>query len=185
MLITLSGSVFSLLVMELWGRVCDEYGNYKVKKITALIFPIVPILWIISPSPIYLIFVPILINGIASAGFNLAANDFIYDNVRPEKRGLALSYLNMLTGIGVFVCAIIGALLIKFLTIDFTSPIFFIFILSGVLMMLAVIIFVPMIEEARKMGDVKRARNLVFKQIKPCVLGEVHEIMSLRRYFRR
>ena len=185
MLITLSGSVFSLLVMELWGRICDEYGNYKVMKITALILPIIPILWIFSSSPIYLIFVPILLNGIASAGFNLASNDFIYDNVRPEKRGLALSYLNMLTGIGIFIGAAIGAFLIQFLMIDFISPIFFIFIISGVLMMLAVIIFVPMIEEARKMGDSKKARNLVFKQIKPCVLGEVHEIMSLRRYFRR
>jgi MFS family permease len=142
------------------------------------------VLWIFSSSPIYLIFVPILLNGIAWAGFNLATNDFVYDNVRPEKRGLALSYLNMLTGIGIFIGALIGAFLIKFLTIDFISPIFFIFILSGVLMMLAVIIFMPMIEEAREIGK-KKERNLVFKQIKPSVLGEVHEIMSLRRYFRK
>jgi len=185
MLITLSGSVFSLLVMELWGKICDEYGNYRVMQITALIIPFIPVLWIFSPSPIYLIFVPILLNGIVWAGFNLASNDFIYDNVRPEKRGLVLSYFNMLAGIGIFIGAAIGAFLIQFLTIDFISPIFFIFILSGVLMMLAVIIFMPMIEEARKMGDVKRGRNLVLRQIKPCVLGEVHEIMSLRRYFRK
>ena len=154
-------------------------------QITALVIPFIPVLWIFSPSPIYLIFVPILLNGIVWAGFNLATNDFIYDNVRPEKRGLALSYFNMLVGIGIFIGAAVGAFLIQFLTIDFISPMFFIFILSGVLMMLAVIIFMPMIQEAREMGNKKKAGNLVLKQIKPSVLGEVHEIMSLRRYFRK
>ena len=146
MLITLSGTIFSLLVMELWGKVCDEFGNYCVMRVTGFVIPFIPVLWIFSASPIYLIFVPILLNGIAWAGFNLAANDFIYDNVRSEKRGIALSYFNMLTGIGIFIGAGIGALLIKFLVIDFISPIFFIFILSGVLMMLTVIIFMPLIQ---------------------------------------
>ena len=51
------------------------------------------------PSPVYLVFVPVLISGVVSAGFNIASNDFIYDNVRAEKRGLAVSYFNMLNGI--------------------------------------------------------------------------------------
>jgi MFS family permease len=185
MLITLSGTVFSLLVMELWGKICDKFGNYCVLRITGILIPFVPVLWIFSSSPVYLIFVPILLNGIAWAGFNLASNDFVYDNVRPEKRGIALSYFNMLTGIGIFIGAAIGAFLIKFLAIEFIPPIFFIFILSGVLMMLAVIIFMPMMKEAREMGKKKEVKNLIFKQFKPAVLGEVHEIMSLRRYFRK
>ncbi len=185
MLITLSGTVFSLLVMELWGKICDKFGNYCVLRITGFMIPFVPVLWIFSPSPVYLIFVPILLNGIAWAGFNLASNDFVYDNVRPEKRGIALSYFNMLTGIGISIGAAIGAFLIKFLAIDFIQPIFFIFILSGVLMMLAVLIFMPIIREKRQIKTRGKMRNLVFRQIKPSVLGGVHEIMSLKRYFRK
>jgi len=185
MVITLAGTVFSLLVMELWGKIADKYGNYFVLYATGILIPFVPILWIFSASPIYLIFVPTLINGIAWAGFNLASNNFVYDNVRPEKRGLAISYFNMLTGIGIFVGALIGAFLINFLTIDFLSPILFIFIISGVLMMTVIVIFLPIIREAREIkGRKEKVRTLIFKQFKPAVLGEVHEIMSLRKFFK-
>ncbi|MDD5700056.1 MAG: MFS transporter [Candidatus Nanoarchaeia archaeon] len=187
MLLVLSGTVFSLLVMELWGKICDKFGDYFVMRITGIIIPFIPVLWIFSSSPVYLIFVPILLNGVAWAGFNLASNNFVYDNVRPEKRGLALSYFNMLTGIGIFIGAAIGAFLIRFLNIKFMLPIFFIFVLSGVLMMMVVIVFMPMMKEAReiKPRKAKKMRSLIFKQFKPCVLGEVHEILSLKRYFRR
>lgn len=185
--IVLSGTVFSLLVMELWGKICDLLGDYFVLSVTGILIPFVPILWVFSKSPVYLIFVPVLLNGIVWAGFNLASNNFVYDNVRPEKRGLALSYFNMLVGIGVFVGAAIGAFLIKFLNIDFIPPIFFIFILSGVLMMAVIIAFIPLLKEARKIKQRKagKMRRIIFKQFKPSVVGEVHEILSLKRYLRR
>jgi MFS family permease len=185
-IITLAGTVFSLFVMELWGKIADKYGNYFVLYATGILIPFVPILWIFSPSPIYLIFVPTLINGIAWAGFNLASNNFVYDNVRPEKRGLAISYFNMLTGIGIFIGAGIGAILISFLTINFIQPILLIFIISGVLMMMVIVIFLPLIQEAREIkGRKEKVRTLIFKQFKPAVLGEVHEIISLRKFFQK
>ncbi|HTZ41671.1 MAG TPA: MFS transporter, partial [Candidatus Omnitrophota bacterium] len=141
MVITVAGTIFSLLVMELWGKICDQRGDYFVMSVTALLIPFVPVLWIFSKSPIYLIFIPVLLNGVVWAGFNLASNNFVYDNVRPSKRGLALSYFNMLAGIGIFIGAAIGAFLIQFLTIQFMPPIFFIFLISAVLMMLVVILF--------------------------------------------
>jgi MFS family permease len=186
MIIILAGTVFSLIVMEWWGKIADRFGNYFVLYITAILVPFVPILWIFSASPIYLIFVPTLINGIAWAGFNLASNNFVYDNVRPEKRGLAISYFNMLVGIGIFIGAGIGAILINFLTITFMAPILFIFIISGVLMMVVIVIFLPIVKEAREIkgGGKKKTRTLIFKQFKPAVLGEVHEIMSLGKFFK-
>ena len=72
---------------------------------TSIIVPITPILWVLSPSPIYLILVPSLIGGIAWAGFDLATVNFIYDNVSKEKRGLASSYFNLMTGIGIALAA--------------------------------------------------------------------------------
>jgi len=72
-------------------------------------------LWVVSPSPIYLIFILSLIGGLAWAGFDLAAKNFIYDNVPKSKKGFAISYCNLLIGIGVFFGANLSALLIKIL----------------------------------------------------------------------
>ncbi len=185
-IITLAGTVFSLFVMELWGKIADKFGNYFVLYLTGILIPFVPILWIFSASPIYLIFVPTLLNGVAWAGFNLASNNFVYDNVRPEKRGLAISYFNMLVGIGVFIGAGIGAILINFLKIDFISPILFIFIISGILMMTVIVIFLPILKEARELkGRKEKVHTLIFRHFKPSVLGEVHEIISLGKFFKR
>ena len=53
--IILSGAIFSLFFLELWGKFTDKYGNYQTLMVTTLILPVLPILWILHPSPIYLI----------------------------------------------------------------------------------------------------------------------------------
>src|SRR4030042_1880079 len=105
MIITLAGSVFALIVIGLCGKIADKYGNYKVLMLNSFLIPAIPILWILSPNPIYLVVVPSIIGGVDWAGFNLSAGNFIYDNVTQEKRGLGLSYCNMLIGIGTFLGA--------------------------------------------------------------------------------
>jgi len=185
--VTLASSVFSVFVLKLWGSFSDRYGNYRVLAITSLLIPIIPILWILSPSPIYMVLVPAFISGISWAGFNLASNNFIYDNVSSQKRGLAISYYNLLVGIGVFLGAGLGAILIKYLTINFTEPIFLIFLIGGVMRMLVVFHWIPKIKEVKKTEKIsngKKLTHLIFKQIKPCLQEEAHEIMSIKKYLR-
>ncbi len=187
MVITLAGTVFSLLIMEFWGAMADKYGNYKILIITSILIPLIPILWIVSPSPIYLILVPTLISGVSWAGFNLASGNFIYDNVSQEKRGLAVSYFNMLHGIGVFLGAGLGAILIRYLSVSFIQPILLIFIISGLVRMAVVTIFIPHLREIRKADkfEGRRAfRNLIFKQFRHTLAEEAHEIMSIKKYLR-
>ena len=186
-IIILSSSIFSLLILELWGSFADKYGNYRVFKITTLLIPTLPLLWIVFPFPLYLIFVPALISGISWAGFNLATTNFIYENVSQQKRGLALSYSNMLNGVGIFLGAGIGALLIQFLNISFIPPIFLIFIIGAIARMVVVFWWLPKIKEiriTRKIDSSKALKNLIFKQVKPTLLEEAHEIMSIKKYFK-
>jgi len=185
MIIALSSSVFSLAVMEILGKFADKYGNYLIMGITSILIPAIPILWVISPSPIYLILVPGLISGISWAGFNLATGNFIYDNVTTAKRGLAVSYYNMTNGIGIFLGAGLGALLIKFLTVSFIEPILLIFLIGGIARMIVVFIWIPKIKEIRrteKFNGKKAMKNIIFKQAKSTIIEEVHEIMSLKKY---
>ncbi len=178
---------FSYSILELWGKFADKYGNYSVLCVTTLMVPIIPILWIISPSPIYLILIPSVVGGIAWAGFNLAAINFIYDNVRHEKTGLGISYYNLLVGIGVFLGAGLGAILIKFLNTSFIEPLLFIFILGGIIRMIAVFWWLPKFKEVRKtikFKGTKSIKNLILKEGKPTLLEEFHEIASIKKYLR-
>jgi MFS family permease len=187
MIILLSQILFSLIVLKLWGKFADRYGNYRVLYITTILIPIVPILWILFESPIYLIFVPALISGVSWVGFNLATNNFIYDNVSPKKRGFAISYYNMFNGIGIFFGAVIGAFLIKFLKTSF-EPILLIFIISSLMSIVVVFFWIPQIKEIKKTEKFegsKTFRRMIFKETKPTILEEVHEIMSINKYLKK
>jgi len=187
MIIIFSASAFSLLVLNLWGVLADNYGNYRILVVTTIFIPIVPILWILSQNPIYMIFVPSLVSGVSWAGFNLAEGNFIYDNVSQQKRGLAVSYYNLLNGIGVFFGATLSAILIKFLTVSFIEPLFLIYIFGGIIRMIVVFWWIPKMNEikkTKKFGSSKKFKNILFKQFKSSFAEEAHEIMSIKKYLR-
>jgi MFS family permease len=184
-IIILSGTVFSLFVLELWGKFADRYGNYRVLCIADILIPIIPILWILSSSPIYLILVPSLVTGISWAGFNLSAGNFVYDNVSQQKRGLAISYYNLLNGAGIFLGAGLGAFLIKFLKTSFIEPLFLIFIIGSLARMIVVFFWLPTLKEIRKTGKFdgsKAFKNMILKEARPTLHEEIHEVMSIKKY---
>lgn len=183
MFIILSATFFALLVTEIWGKIADKYGNYKVLVITTILIPIIPILWILHNSVIYLIIVPGIVRGIAWAGFNLSSGNFIYDNVSQEKRGLAVSYFNMMMGLGIFFGGLVGAFLIQFLNTSI-DPIEIIFISSTILTMIVVAIGIPKIQgmKKNKNRNPKEFRKFLLKQIRPTLNEEVHEIVEIKKY---
>ena len=185
MIVILAGAVFSILVLQLWGKFADRYGNYRVMGITCVLIPMIPILWFLSPSPIYLILIPSFVSGVSWAGFNLASGNFIYDNVTPQKRGLAISYYNMLIGFGVFFGAGLGAILIKYLTTSLVESIFIIFIIGSVARMIVVFFGLTKVKEIKKTGrfdSSKALKNIIFKHGKQILREEAHEIMSIKKY---
>ena len=184
--IILSGTIMSLVFMGLWGRISDKYGNYAVLHLTTIFIPLVPILWILSSNPFYLIFVPSAMSGIFFAGFNLAERNFIYDNVSQQRRGLASSYYNMCWGIGISAGALLSAVLIKIIKTDFAEPIVLIFILGSIARMIAVFWWMPKLREIKKTAKFSKSRvikDLILKQAKPTFIEDAHEIMSIKKYF--
>ena len=184
MIIILAGTIFSIFVLALWGKINDFYGSYKVILITSIAIPLIPILWIISHSLFYLIIIPSLIGGIAWAGFDLAAKNFIYDNVSKQKRGIAVSYYNLLIGIGVFIGAGISALLIEFIKTTWIKPIILIFIMGTILRAIVVIFGIKHLAEIRKtkIKGFKELEHLLLKEAKPSLHEEMHEIIAIKDY---
>lgn len=158
-IVTISSSLASLLLMPLWGKFADHYGNVKVTKITAFLIPLIPLLWFISPfipkaSLLgYLIFIEVF-SGMIWAGFNLASSNFIYDAVTRQRMALCVAYSNILNGIGIFLGATLGGFISSFtFTILGFSSILVIFFLSGIARLAVAIFMTPKIKEVR---DVKK-----------------------------
>ncbi len=168
MLITISSSLGGLLILPILGKFSDKYGNYRLISFAYIIIAIFPVLWLFSDNPIYLALIPQLTSGMAWAGFNLASSNFIYDSVKPEKRGTAFSYFNILNGIGIFIGATLGGILAKYLTINFMNILLFIFLISGITRVLAGFILLPRIKEIRPVKEFKtnkEVRKVIFKKI--------------------
>ena len=185
MIVILSATFFALLISEIWGKIADKYGNYRVLAISTILIPIIPILWVLNHSLIYLILVPGLIRGVGWAGLNLAEGNFIYDNVSPEKRGIAISYYNMMMGIGFFLGGLTGAFLIKFLNTSQISPITIIFLISSLLSMAVVAFLMPKIKEIKKKKrgkNPKEFKTFLLKQIIPTLTEEMHQIANIKKY---
>ncbi len=185
MVIIFSGTTLSLITLELWGKFADRYGNYKALCIAASMTPFIPVLWILNSHPLYLIFIPSAISGIAWAGIHLAEANFIYDNVSTEKRGLAISYYHMFWGIGIFLGASLGAFLIKVLNTDFIQPIILIFIIGTVARGISVIWWLPKIKEIRKtkkFTNSKAFNEIILKESVPTINKEIHEIIHMKKY---
>ena len=170
MIITMSQVLFAILMIKIWGKFADKYGNYEVIKITAVLVPLYPILWLISSNPIYLVFGPSLIGGIAWSGLDLATGNFIFDTVTPQKRSLVVSYFHVMMGVGIFLGAGLGGLLAKIINISFMDTLLFIFLISAFARLITGMLLISKIKEVRKtekFDSSKALKNLVFGIISP------------------
>lgn len=185
MMVITSQVLFTILMIRVWGKFADKYGNYEVIKITAVLVPLYPILWLFSDNVLFLILGPSLIGGIAWSGLNLATGNFVFDSVTPQKRSLAVSYFNVVNGIGIFLGAGLGGLLVKTVSISFMDTLLFIFLISAFARMVAGIILTSKIKEVRKTErfDSSRAlKNLVFGMIpKLNIESHVHHLGIKRK----
>lgn len=185
MIIYIGGYAMSRFTLELWGKLADKYGNYKIIVIQSILLPLIPILWIVSKNPIFLTLVASFFGWTIGGGFVLCTGNFVYDNVSRPKRALAISYLNLLIGIGIFLGAGLGAILIKYWTIEIIKPIVAIFLVGSLVRMIVVHLFISKFKEVRKTKkfDGKKALKNILRDTKPTLIEETHQIMSIKEYF--
>ncbi len=152
--ITLSASVSTVLFMPLWGKFSDKYGNLRSLRICGLFIPLVPVLWLFSANPVYLIIAEGF-SGFFWAGFNLASTNFIYDAVSRQRRGICFAYFGALNGIGIFVGATLGGLFATYINVGFMPTLLFLFLISGVLRLAVSVVMLPKLKEVRKVSPAK------------------------------
>ena len=150
MIVTMSSSFFYLIFTPFVGRFSDKYGNRKLFILSCFLFSLNPLLWIFIKSPVFLIFIPQVIIGLANAAMVLAVSNFTYDSTNSQHRALCLTYTNILAGLGIFFGSILGGLLLKNSFFGFGHSFILLFSLSAFLRFFVSLFFVPKIKEVRK-----------------------------------
>lgn len=168
-IIVLTPTIVTLLSLSRWGKHADIVGNLRVIKSTAMLVPIIPVLWLFSANKVYIVGIQVLA-GFLWAGYNLCITNFIYDAVSREKRARCLAYFNFLNGVGLFFGATLGGYLLERLPMILGYRTFTLFLISGLVRLIVVAIFLPKIQEVREVREVS-SRELFFSVIgvKPAV----------------
>ena len=162
-IITVSATLTIYLMIRRWGHHADKVGNLKVIRFTAPLIGVIPMLWVINRSPVFLVLAQVF-SGFVWAGFNLCSTNFIYDAVTPQKRTRCISYFNVINGLALCCGALLGGFLLRWMPPLFGYKVLGLFFVSSILRM-AVGIFVPSrLKEVRKVEHV-RSDNLFFSVI--------------------
>jgi len=109
--VVLGGAGMAFLTSTRWGRMADVHGNWIVLKWTTLGASVLPLLWPLSPHPLWL-FTTNLLAGLLWGGANLSMVNFVYDVATPAKRARCLAYFNAMNGCGVSLGALAGGWLL-------------------------------------------------------------------------
>jgi MFS family permease len=180
---TVLGQFFTL---RYWGNLSDTFGNKKVLNFCGYGVALCPFLWVFSANIWYLILIQ-LYGGFVWAGFNLAAQNFIFDAVSPPKRARCAAYTGIINGFFVFVGAFAGGYLASHLphtinllgkTITLPCPLIFLFIISGTVRFIAAKVFIPRFHEVREItGDHEPPLIFRINHLRP-IVGAMFEIIT-------
>ncbi len=148
------GTISSIFTFMIWGRFSDQFGNKKTIKYCSILIAFVPFGWFVSQNFYYLLVLQMLAMAFFT-GFALSTLNYIYEAATPLKRARCFAYYGVLTGIGTYVGTQIGLLIYTYFTpqmfgLHFTSNFYWVLILSGIVRLIACLVFLPYFKELRE-----------------------------------
>jgi len=148
-IINLSSTLVGLITFPVLGRLSDKFGNVSLLRAGAVIIPLLPFFWMIYNNPLQIFFGIQILSGFGWTAFNLAAANFIYDNIPSKKRGNYIAMYNLFIGLAIFGGSLLGGIFVSFVPISLMNSYHFIFLLSGIIRITVVIALLPRIKEVR------------------------------------
>jgi MFS family permease len=151
------------VVLRSWGTMSDQFGNRRILKVCGACVAINPWMWLISSNFWFVICVQ-LYSGIFWSGFTLASANFVFDAVTPPKRARCIAYQAIINGVLVFLGSAIGGALVMKLPLEslghvgiWSTPSKFcvLFLASGVLRALVMLVLFPAFKEVRQVKSIR------------------------------
>ena len=153
MILQVCVALASFTSFPLWGRHADHFGNVRVLRLGGFFASIIPLLWLVSSHPVYLMAVQ-LWGGFSWGGLTLSTGNFIYDAVTPQKRSRCIAYFNVVNGVAIFLGSALGGLMASRLPPLYGKPLLTLFLLSGICRLLAYALFARRFQEVRAAPEV-------------------------------
>lgn len=178
MLATAATVLTQALTLTSWGRFADAFGNRMVLVAAGTLVPLLPALWLVSESFAYILFVQAL-GGLAWAGFGLAAGNYLYDLVPPERRTAYWAGHNALNSASAFGGAMLGGYLsarmphtasLLGLKLHWSSGLWAVLLVSAVLRGAVAASFLPRLPELRP-GAARSNREIALRALRFAPLG--------------
>jgi len=129
-----------LLVERGWGNLSDMFGHRSIVIISAFCISFVPFLWMIIPSPVFIIPLEIL-SGAGWAGFTLASFNYLLEITSKRKRAIYTSVFWSLTGIPIILAPVIGGFIADNISFPFLHGLRFVFFISWVILIFTSFLF--------------------------------------------
>jgi len=129
MALQVCSSLAALIALPLWGKHADLVGNVRVLRLSSFLAALIPMFWLFSHKPAYLMLVQ-MFAGFSWSGVTLSAGNFIYDAVTPQKRVRCIAYFNVINGVALFLGSSLGGYLAARLPPLFGYPLLGLFALS-------------------------------------------------------
>ena len=150
-IINSASGLATIAFMSWWGKRTDKAGNIRILRITSFLVPFVPIAWVISQNLAWLIFAQVF-SGFAWAGFQLASSLFIYDASPQDNRTRYIAIYNALSFLGFSAGSLAGGLVLPMLPQINSSSYLSMFLLSGIVRMIIVLLFIMQLKEVRQVA---------------------------------
>ncbi|APV44401.1 putative arabinose efflux permease, MFS family [Dehalogenimonas formicexedens] len=147
--VTASASVANFLFMGFWGRRADRSGHLQIVRVTALMIPLVPVLWLAGHNIIYLIVIQVF-SGFAWSGFNLSGTNLLYEAAAPERRTRAIAVFNALSGTAMCIGAAVGGLIATRLPEISGQSLLTLFLISGILRGAVTVFILPSLGRSKR-----------------------------------
>lgn len=165
--------LLQFLTLKIWGRISDGHGNRIIMVITGVVIPIQPVLWLVSESFWYVLALQAL-GGVIWAGFSLATTNYMYDLVPAGQRVGYFAIHHVLTGIGVFIGAVLGGYLATVLpktiilggySIEWVSALPMVFLVSALGRLCVSAVFIPRVREVRNVSPFSLRRLWAVEEV--------------------
>ncbi|MCE5185771.1 MAG: MFS transporter [Planctomycetaceae bacterium] len=133
-------SVMIVLTMSFWGKLCDRIGYVMPMRLFSVILVGLPLVWVITRD-YWLLVCSQMLAGISWGGMQMTSFNYTLDAVGQHNRLTSISYLNVITGICMFLGSTLGGIAEPILPQWTSSPLHNIFIVSSLLRIVPVLIF--------------------------------------------
>ena len=178
-LVNASSIIVKVLSLPVWGKAVDRFGARRVMSLAGYLMPIIPVLWLFSRDVTWLIAIQIY-SGFIWGGFEIATVSFIFDITTPQKRATGVAYYNIVNGLALISGALLGSTIVRFNTV-FLSPYFLVFLLSGLLRLIASLLFLPRLAEVRAVEEIGYPRLFLKVVFSVPTISLLYELIPFQR----